>query len=71
VRAAWEEIIAERQRFTLRAAPDQGQLFLPLFEYAERLYEGAALDRAGARAFARETVRGYLADGQGATAPGY
>jgi hypothetical protein len=45
----------------LRGAPDQSQLFMPLFEYAERLAEGAPLDAAEARRFARETVRGYLA----------
>ena len=60
VRAAWDEIAAENERFTLRAAPDRGQLFVPLFEYAEKLYEGAPLDQADARAFARKTVRGYL-----------
>ncbi len=48
------------------AAPDRGQLFVPLFEYAEKLYEGDTLDSADARAFARRTVRGYL----GGAAPG-
>ncbi len=62
VRAAWDEIIATRNGFTLRAAPDQAQLFAPLFEYAEKLYEGAPLDPAEARKVARETVRGYLAE---------
>jgi hypothetical protein len=60
VRAAWDDIAAKRNRFTLRAAPDRGQLFVPLFDYAEKLYEGTPLDAAAARAFARETVRGYL-----------
>jgi hypothetical protein len=69
VRHAWNEIIARRERFTLRAAPDQAQLFTPLFEYAERLYEGAPFDPAAARGLARETVRGYLVAGpSGATA---
>jgi hypothetical protein len=62
VRAAWAEIIAANRSFTLRGAPDQSQLFMPLFEYAERLDEGAPLDAAEARRFARETVRGYLAE---------
>jgi hypothetical protein len=61
VRDAWAEIVRERERFTLRAAPDQGQLFTPLFEYAQRLSEGAAWDAEAGRAFARQTVRGYLA----------
>jgi hypothetical protein len=63
VRGAWDDVIARHKRFTLRAAPDQGQLFTPLFDYAEKLYEGAPFDRTKARAFARETVRSYLADG--------
>ncbi|HEY2387420.1 MAG TPA: DUF6607 family protein [Candidatus Binatia bacterium] len=60
VREAWSEIVARHPRFTLRAAPDQGALFVPLFEYAERLADGAPLDRADAARFARTTVRGYL-----------
>jgi len=61
VRAAWADVAAEHERFTLRAAPDRGQLFVPLFEYAETLYGGAPLDPVAARDFARKTVRGYLA----------
>lgn len=60
VRGAWDEIIATHDRFTLRGAPDRDQLFVPLFEYAERLADGAPFDRADAARFARETVRGYL-----------
>jgi len=63
VRTAWSEIIAQRPRFTLRAAPDRAELFVPLFEYADRLAEGQPLDRADAARFARTTVRGYLRDG--------
>jgi hypothetical protein len=68
VRDAWRDVAATHPRFTLRSAPDQGQLFVPLFEYAEHLDGGEPYDPAAARAFARETVRGYLADGPGATA---
>jgi hypothetical protein len=60
VRAAWERVARERQPLVLRAAPDQAQLFVPLFEYAGRLEEGAPFDRAEARAFADRTVRSYL-----------
>jgi hypothetical protein len=60
VRDAWSEIAARHPRFTLRAAPDEGQLFVPLFEYADRLADGAPFDRADAARFARTTVRGYL-----------
>jgi len=71
VRDAWRDIIASHERFTLRAAPDQGQLFTPLFEYAEKLDEGAPFDPVAARAFARDTVGGYLAIGPGAVSGGY
>ena len=71
VRDAWREIIASHDRFTLRAAPDQGQLFTPLFDYAERLYEGEPFDPQAARAFARETVRGYLATTPETSSAGY
>ncbi len=59
VRAAWDEILASREQFTLRAAPDKDRLFTPLFEYAHRLSEGEPPDDA-AKARARDTVRGYL-----------
>jgi hypothetical protein len=63
VRDAWAEIVRERRRFTLRAPPDQGQLFTPLFEYADRLAEGAPWEPEAGAVFARATVRGYLAEG--------
>ena len=56
VRAAWRELEAGTGRFTLRAQPDQGQLFLPFFEYAEKLAAGAAFDREEARRFIRRTL---------------
>jgi len=71
VRAAWDDVARTRRRFTLRAAPDRGQLFLPLFEYAEKLYEGAPLDPGDAHRFARETVRGYLTGRVGKAASTY
>ena len=61
VRAAWADVARRRATFTLRAAPDQGQLFVPLFEYAGKLDDGAPYDAADARAFARKTVASYLA----------
>jgi hypothetical protein len=59
VRAAWDDV-ARRGQFTMRAPADQGQLFVPLFEYAQKLDDGAPFDRADARAFARKAVEGYL-----------
>jgi hypothetical protein len=60
VRAAWREIAGSR--FTLRGQPDQAQLFMPFFEYAAKLEEGAAFDRDEARAFVKRTLQErYLA----------
>ena len=66
VRAAWADVARRHATFTMRAPADQGQLFLPLFEYAAKLDEGAPYDPAGGRAFARRAVAGYLV---GADAP--
>jgi hypothetical protein len=57
VRSAWQEIAQRAGRFTLRAPVDQGQLFLPFFEYAAKLEGGAAFDREAARAFIRRTLQ--------------
>jgi hypothetical protein len=57
VRAAWRELEEGRGRFTLRAQPDQAQLFLPFFEYAQKLADGAAFNRDEARAFVRRTLQ--------------
>jgi hypothetical protein len=57
VRSAWQDIAQRAGRFTLRAQVDQGQLFVPFFEYAAKLEAGAAFDREAARAFLRRTLR--------------
>jgi hypothetical protein len=62
VRAAWDELASSRRTLVLRAPPDQAHLFVPLFEYAGRLDEGAPFDRNDARAFAKKTVQSYVAD---------
>jgi len=62
VRAAWRELADNKGRFTLRAQPDQGNLFIPFFEYAAKLEEGTAFDRDEVRAFVRKTLdERYLA----------
>ncbi|MGH8641338.1 MAG: DUF6607 family protein [Burkholderiales bacterium] len=62
VRGAWRELEGRDGRFTLRAPVDKGQLFLPFFEYAQKLADGALFDREEARAFIQRTLRdGYLA----------
>jgi hypothetical protein len=57
VRAAWRELEEREGRFAMRAPSDQGQLFLPFFEYAEKLAAGAAFERDEARAFVRRTLQ--------------
>ena len=57
VRAAWQELGARADRFTLRAPVDQGQLFIPFFEYAAKLEAGASFERDAARAFIRRTLQ--------------
>ncbi len=61
VRAAWREIF-QRGRFKLVKPVDQGQLFVPFFEYAQRLAEGEPLVLAHARSFIDKILRrSYLA----------
>jgi len=61
VRAAWRDLEG-KGRFTLRAQPDQGSLFVPFFEYASKLEEGKAFNRDEARSFVRKTLdERYLA----------
>ena len=57
VRAAWRELEEGRGRFAMRAPADQGQLFIPFFEYAQKLADGAAFEREAARAFVRRTLQ--------------
>ena len=49
-------------QFKLRKPVDQGQLFLPFFEYAEKLADGEPFVLEDARSFIKETLRqSYLA----------
>jgi hypothetical protein len=57
VRAAWRELEQKAGRFSVRAPVDQAQLFLPFFEYADKLADGGAFDRDEARAFIRRTLQ--------------
>jgi len=57
VRAAWRELEQGRGRFSVRAPVDQGQLFIPFFDYAQRLADGAPFDREAARTFVRRTLQ--------------
>jgi hypothetical protein len=63
VRAAWANIVQKQGRYTLKAQVDQGALFTPFFEYAEKLESGAVFNRDEARAFIERTLRErYLAE---------
>jgi hypothetical protein len=57
VRAAWRELEERVGRFTVRAPVDQAQLFVPFFDYAQKLVDGAAFEREDARAFIRRTLQ--------------
>jgi hypothetical protein len=57
VRAAWRELEHGVGRFTVRAPVDQGQLFVPFFQYAAKLVEGTPFDRDHARTFIRRTLQ--------------
>jgi hypothetical protein len=56
VRAAWREIIERDRRVRLKGRVDQQQLFVPFFEHAGRLAEGAPFDREQARALIARTL---------------
>ena len=58
VRAAWRELGEAQARFSTRAPVDQAQLFVPFFDYAQKLVDGdGAFDRDAARAFIRRTLQ--------------
>jgi hypothetical protein len=57
VRAAWDKIVQIQGGYTLKSQVDQGALFVPFFEYAAKLADGAPLDRETARAFIDRTLR--------------
>jgi hypothetical protein len=57
VRTAWRELEQGLGRFTVRAPVDQAQLFMPFFDYAQKLVEGGAFDRDAARDFIRRTLQ--------------
>jgi hypothetical protein len=62
VRAAWQELIRRDGQFRLKKPVDQGQLFVPFFEYAERLADGQPFVADDARVFIEQTLRrSYLA----------
>ncbi|MEO8132366.1 MAG: DUF6607 family protein [Betaproteobacteria bacterium] len=62
VRAAWSRIARTEGGFKLRKPVDQGQLFVPFFEYAERLSDSEPFVPEDARTFIEKMLReSYLA----------
>jgi hypothetical protein len=60
VREEWQALIARGKPLSLRGAPDKDQLFLPLFEHAEKLNEGQAVPLAETKRFAKQAITDYL-----------
>ena len=60
VRAEWDELLASEKPVVLRAAPDQGQLFMPLFELASELEEGKGPKGRALNKAVHDKVRAYL-----------
>ena len=60
VRAEWDRIYRERDRFRLAAPEGEPPLFLPMFDYAAGLEAGRDYDAAAGRAFIHETIESYL-----------
>jgi len=62
VRAAWSNIAHRDGGFKLKKPVDQGQLFVPFFEYADRLSDGEPFVPEDARTFIDKALRErYLA----------
>ena len=60
VRAAWDRVYAERDAFEYLETVDGQDMFVPLFEYAERLDNGEAYDSAAAAAVISRTFAAHL-----------
>ena len=60
VRAAWEGIYAERERFEIAEKSAGRELFEPMFEYAESLNSGQPYEERGSRDFLQQTLAEFL-----------
>jgi hypothetical protein len=60
VRAAWATVYAERETFEYREVVDGQEMFVPFFEYAERLNRGEPYDAAAAADVIRTTFARHL-----------
>jgi hypothetical protein len=74
VRQRWAELLSSESPVVLRGAPDQAQLFMPLFELADRVEKGAVSVDGALTDQARRMVEQYIVpngDGQDAGASTY
>ena len=60
VRAAWDAVYADRESFEYLEVVDGQEMFVPLFEYAERLNGGEPYDAAAAAEIIRATFARHL-----------
>ncbi len=60
VRAAWDGVFAERDTFEYLENVDGQEMFVPLFDYAERLDNGEPYDAAAAAEVIRSTFARHL-----------
>jgi Family of unknown function (DUF6607) len=60
VRAAWDQVYAERDAFEYLESANGEEMFVPLFEYANQLDEGTPYDPAAAAAVIRRTFAAHL-----------
>jgi hypothetical protein len=60
VRDAWADVYRERDSFEYLEEVDGQEMFVPLFEYAERLDAGESYDAATADAIIRNTFEKHL-----------
>jgi len=60
VRAAWQDLKREHERFTIAASVDDKRLFQVLFGYTGKLEEGEPYDGAAGRAFIDETLDAFV-----------
>ncbi len=68
VRTYWDELFAHDKPLCLRGAPDQKQLFIPLFALADDTRKLAGAKPEQLRDWARQRIDGYLTEGECAAA---
>ena len=68
VREQWSSLLARKEPLRLRGAPDKDQLFMPLFEHAEKLAQGENVALSATQGFAKNAVADYLLESNTASA---